>query len=106
MKEGFWATKTDPKDRINPMPWDEIYTAWPEVSDESVSSEIITALDRAEHHATVKQYMGGSPCRLCDRIVGSKEFSLNGWIWPEGYKHYMLNHNVHPTANFVKFLQT
>ena len=45
MKEGFWATKTDPKDRVNLMPWEERFP-WPLQRDHPVDDDVLEAAGR------------------------------------------------------------
>lgn len=48
----------------------------------------------------IRGYRGSSRCRLCDQSNGSYEYELDGWIWPEGYMHYLRDHNVTPNEEF------
>ena len=36
---------------------------------------------------------------MCDN--GSREFTDGTWLWPEGFSHYVENHQVRPPAEFV-----
>lgn len=49
-------------------------------------------------------YMGSSRCRICDKQNGSREYHIHGWIWPEGFRHYVEVHNVKPSDDFIKFI--
>jgi hypothetical protein len=49
-------------------------------------------------------YMGISPCRCCNADNGSAEYVYAGWKWPEGYRHYLEEHNVEPSASFMVFI--
>ena len=55
-------------------------------------------------------YKGYSPCRLCDtRKNGSLEWvgyfeGLGRLVMPEGYLHYVAEHNVCPTAKQLALL--
>lgn len=54
----------------------------------------------------VRAYRGISSCRCCkgtSRVsVGNKEYRYNGWVWPEGFRHYIDVHNIIPTEDFLK----
>lgn len=55
--------------------------------------------------ARVVQYKGMSQCRLCGQSNGSKEFTLGGFTWPEGYRHYLDEHRVEPDPEFKQFIK-
>ena len=86
------------------MPWETIYTDWPKVQPQPVGPAVLSCLKRAEDGAVVRRYLGGSPCRLCNKHTGGAEFYLADWIWPEGLRHYLTEHNVHPSREFLAFL--
>ncbi len=41
-----------------------------------------------------KIYMGSSKCRICNIINGDSEYNYNGYVFPEGIFHYIIEHNV------------
>ena len=47
---------------------------------------------------------GSSRCRICGKSNGSIEYFYGGWIWPEGYGHYISEHNVVPSLAFQEFV--
>lgn len=49
-------------------------------------------------------YRGFSSCRICETLNCSREFSMNGWQWPEGFRHYIEKHNVKPSGEFITFI--
>ena len=58
----------------------------------------------------IEHYRGYSPCRLCDKEDnGSAEFAFVvdkvRWLWPEGYMHYLRDHNVCPSDEFAEILR-
>lgn len=54
----------------------------------------------------VCQYKGFSICRLCGSGNGSREFTLRGFTWPEGYLHYLQEpHFVPPDPEFQQFIK-
>jgi len=51
-------------------------------------------------------YLGSSSCRICHKSNGSIEYngvSPSGKLWyiPQGYIHYLKEHNVHPSSQFI-----
>lgn len=60
-----------------------------------------------KHDGTVEGYRGSSTCRCCSNpFNGSREFNFQGWTWPEGYMHYLRDHNVLPDEGFRQFIMT
>ena len=39
-------------------------------------------------------YMGMSSCRICGRLNGSADMVRDGYVYPEGLLHYVLDHRV------------
>ena len=39
-------------------------------------------------------YMGCSTCRICNIKNGDAEYNYNGFIFPEGIFHYIVDHNI------------
>lgn len=48
--------------------------------------------------------MGGSKCRLCGAANENSEYYLDGFVWPQGYLHYLKDHNVNCDIVFKKYL--
>lgn len=57
-----------------------------------------------EEHPTVQAYRGWSSCRICGCRNGNKELTYGGYTWPEGYLHYVEQHNVQPSEGFALML--
>jgi hypothetical protein len=51
-----------------------------------------------------RDYRGVSKCRLCGKSNGSLEFDFNGYTWPEGLIHYILEHNVIVDNGFINMI--
>ena len=51
-------------------------------------------------------YYGNSTCRICKKQNGSLEYYTTLFRWPEGYKHYLINHNVPPTPEFKQHIMS
>ena len=53
--------------------------------------------------------MGSSKCRMCGRSNSGGEYELlvNNvkYIVPGGYLHYLKKHNVHPSKDFIDFME-
>jgi hypothetical protein len=65
---------------------------------------IIKALQAKEAVAQKKFAKGWSTCRICKKSNGSVEYESGNYTWPEGYLHYLEDHNVVPDSEFVKWL--
>ena len=95
---GFWAGDASP------------FTTLPvERFSAKTHPQCLTKLREAEAVARtlggVLGYDGSSTCRLCGlRNNGSEEFYLDGFVWPEGYGHYLEQHNVAIDPAFGKYL--
>lgn len=50
------------------------------------------------------QYFGSSVCRLCKKGNGSEEYYSGEFVWPSGYLHYVIEHNIHIPDNFWNFI--
>ena len=48
-----------------------------------------------------KHYKGMSICRVCGIQNGSAENHRAGYVWPEGYAHYITEHNVKPPKSVI-----
>ncbi len=94
MREGFWKSFHEPN-----LPE-------PVASDESWDgqSNFLKCLDLVEAEAKFVQFRGISPCRVCQKMNGSREFQHNGWAWPAGLRHYLEDHNVKPSKEFRAFI--
>lgn len=56
----------------------------------------------------VNHYKGSSRCRICEVHNGSQEFKCDfmksTWVWPAGFAHYVMKHNVRPSQAFQEFI--
>jgi hypothetical protein len=91
---GFWYSEREP---WLPHPRKSVAPGW----SDSQRAAVIDYLLRPED---VVYYAGLSPCRMCDRLVGSREFTDGAWVWPEGLVHYLDVHQVRPPADFVAWV--
>lgn len=70
----------------------------------SMLNILIDRIKFAEKYATVISYRGISMCRICNQYNGHREYHLQNYIWPEGYIHYIKDHNVAIDDNFIDFI--
>jgi hypothetical protein len=89
---GYW--KSDERPDL-PSPSDFVDTQWDDDEREVVASYF----DRA---TLVRTYMGHSTCRICGVTNGSVEYSDGIYRWPEGFAHYIRDHNVRPPEELLE----
>ncbi len=66
--------------------------------------EIVKKLISVQNKLYSRHYKGFSKCRCCGAIIGSGEYSHKGWICPECFLHYIIEHNIEPTEEFKKYI--
>lgn len=93
--EGFWRGFHNEE---SDLPWPEPQPGWPD------ASRFLSALKQVEDIAERIRYRGVSHCRLCGCINGGSSFRLQVWEWPEGFKHYVAEHDVRPSVEFATFI--
>lgn len=93
--EGYWRTRIDEESEL-PWPTSDA------VSDGRV--EFLRALEVIEEQAERVQYRGFSFCRICKIGNGSLTFRLQEWDWPKGFRHYVAERKIRPTAEFETFV--
>nr|QBK88264.1 MAG: hypothetical protein LCMAC202_06260 [Marseillevirus LCMAC202] len=58
--------------------------------------------------AECEEHRRQSICRLCNKDNGSREYVLDMSSkiirWPEGYSHYLAEHNIHPATEFYHLI--
>lgn len=92
--EGYWSSKQEPD---FPTP---VHNDKPFLDKDLIVKKIISVQSRLGQ----RHYKGFSKCRCCGAINGSGEYSHKGWIWPEGFLHYIIEHNIEPTEEFKKYI--
>ena len=97
---GFWkSTDGNPNDKFTEMPIENSATY--------DQTSIIKKIRKLEKKAHCEHYRGYSQCRLCDKYNnGSKEYSIGCFVWPEGYIHYLEEHNVAVDEKFAKYAKS
>lgn len=95
--EGYW--KATNKSCKLPMPM-------PNQLLSEQAENIYHLIKKLERSAYKVQYRGPSMSRIEKNvIVGSAEFSKDGWAWPAGFaEHYVLKHRVRPSDEFLQFI--
>lgn len=68
--------------------------------------EIIKLLEQKEKDIDTDNdfYLGYSICRICNKKNGCCEYFDEYYRWPEGYIHYLKEHNVAIDDEFKKYL--
>ena len=95
-REGYWRSKSEPN---LPLPVaGEV--AW---KGKRRFLEALNKLEASEdtHHLA---YKGWSTCRICECSNGSSSYSSGNWVWPSGFTHYVITHNVRPSLAFQEFI--
>lgn len=95
--EGFWKSSSDSDENL-PWPWPD--PRWLQ------RTTFLRALDRIEVQARKISYRGFSHCRLCGCRNGSRSFQFDIWKWPEGFRHYVADHEVRPSSDFEIFISS
>ena len=93
--EGHWRSSVG---ESTELPWPKPDPPWRE------RATFLARLDRVEAAATRIVYRGISMCRLCGQMNGHVAFRSARWEWPAGFRHYIAGHAVHPTPEFVDFV--
>ena len=95
-QEGFWYSKYGGNDHFpKPIPHFEDWTG---------REDFLAKLSVVEEFAKPICFRGYSYCRMCKQRNGSVSFELNEWEWPEGFRHYLEDHNIKPTDEFVRMI--
>ena len=98
-KVGYWYSKEEPK---LPMPVQQgPDSEWVLAGRPAAFAKLLNIVERL---ARCRGFKGSSKCRICGKRNGSMEYSYKGWMWPEGYMHYIKDHNVRPPMRFVAFV--
>lgn len=94
--EGYWYSENCPqypmpiKDELTPRQAYDIYT--------------LILVKQSESKIVV--YRGLSRSRITGQLLGGIEYEHpSGWVWPGDFaKHYVFDHGVKPTDEFLNFL--
>ena len=110
-KEGFWRKSADGSyDMHNFSP--SCFYPYPEPQENNIGVEFTTKLQQLED--SIEREEKGfyyyikrtTKCCLCKKILGSKVYEYKSFEWPQSYMHYLVEHNVHPSAEFKTFVES
>lgn len=98
--EGYWYSELE-CNKSYPMPVPNVLS---EAEAEKIYQLILDKQTQPE--STIYTHRGPSRSRFTGETVGSLEYHhRTGWVWPEAFaKHYVLEHKVKPTDEFLKFI--
>jgi len=61
--------------------------------------------DVVEKFCHAHAYKGSSHCRLCSiNCNGSYDYYTDVFVWPSGFRHYIVDHNVKPSDKFIRYI--
>lgn len=67
---------------------------------------IIETLKKGEMY---RSYRGFSTCRICDKMLGSQDLKYKNFVFPSGWEHYVIEHDILPVFNLdtitTKFIE-
>lgn len=95
-QEGFWCDKEDQHNLFKELPYP--------IERSMIDSEItdfLVKLEAVESKTPTFRYCGFSKCRICNEVNGTQTYYTDLFAWPSGYKHYIKEHKVQPSAAFV-----
>lgn len=95
-QEGFWCEKEEKNNLFKEYP----YPKENQMKKEDLA-DFLNKLDKVEKKSPTFRYMGYSTCRICEQRNGTQTYYTDLFAWPEGYKHYIKDHGVQPSAAFV-----
>lgn len=90
---GFWYSESEPHFPV------------PRPGPSPVDKNVVKKLLQAQAVAQQRHYKGWSDCRICGKPNGTSDYRLGGFVWPEGYRHYIEEHNVPIDFQFQLFLE-
>lgn len=93
-REGFWKTGRGSM-LPTPLPLGKPWVG---------RRRFLQALENIQRRSVLHHYKGWSNCRICGCRNGSGEYQNDGWRWPQGYQHYVEDHNVKPSLAFLEFI--
>ena len=94
--EGHWRAT---RDEQSELPWPVPDPQW---TDRAAFSQTLVDVEDGAHRV---DYRGSSSCRLCGQKNGHEGLRLERWEWPAGYRHYIAEHGVRPSAAFQAFIE-
>ena len=108
---GFWLYNNIEKcnEKWKEMPFDNYKKinmqnalTYPRIENKNI--ELLAKLKQIQKIANKKFSLGFSKCRVCNINNGHCEYSIDFFVWPEGYIHYLEEHNFEIPTEFSKFI--
>ena len=101
LKEGFWYNE-DKENKNYPEPKPTEDKKW-----KKKKKFFLNLLYETESFpfVTCRGLKGWSNCRICSERNGSDTFFYKGWEWPSGFSHYIEEHNIKPSKEFIDFIK-
>ncbi|MGK7961236.1 hypothetical protein [Crocosphaera sp.] len=96
--EGYWYGYSSSNQKY-PIPQ-------PNVLSTEETDTIYQLIVAKEKEASIQKYRGLTISRITGEMLGYTEYHHNsGWVWPGDFaKHYVKEHKVKPTDEFLKFI--
>ena len=98
---GFWRIDSSDDSHGRDLHLTSVDLSW------SLSSEARVVRDYVAYHGMVESYEQAyswcrfSGCEAPRRELGCVTFTDGVFVWPEGYTHYLMRHNVKPPDDFI-----
>lgn len=109
LKVGFWSNTLAHKKMLCEAKIEDTNGSYPDVNDFIDSTWNLEEKTKILNHIKNGTYNGGyrgwSICRICNQKNGSQEFTDGTYIWPEGFSHYITDHNVKPPQTFINHIK-
>ena len=95
MNIGYWRDKENSKENL----------PWPTEGKLSLETKhnIVKYLNEGKTHASWK---GWSTCRICGKMNGSTCLKNGKFVYPSGYAHYIIDHNIMPDLDLLAEILT
>lgn len=73
---------------------------WPEEGRLPIETKKKVA-DYLNKGTVAASWRGWSTCRICGKMNGSQCLTDGEFVYPEGYSHYILDHNIMPDLDLL-----
>jgi len=92
---GYWTDTYSRGGSELPNPKDFVDESW----DTEQRNLVINYLESGK---TKHRWRGISRCRFCGKSNGSTCLSDGTYVWPSGFAHYLMEHGVKPSEEFIQ----
>lgn len=101
---GFWKDLETPSmDIFSEIPLKDLPEQNTQIN-HNEKKNIINKILNLQRLAEKEEYFGCSYCRVCNKSNGGNEYTFDKYVWPEGYLHYITEHNIKIDTEFEHFL--